>query len=144
MSDTRGLRVISGGLAGIQEDMGEPRPARICDRCGRSFTWRRKWERSWDDVRHCSERCRRRGVRANDVLLEQTIARLLTERAAGSTICPSEAARAVSPDDWRALMEPTREAARRMAARGELVITQAGRVVDPSTARGPIRLRRLR
>ena len=32
-------------------------------------------------------------------------------------------------------------AARRMVARGEAEITQKGSVVDPSTAKGPIRVR---
>jgi hypothetical protein len=41
-------------------------------------------------------------------------------------------------------MEPARRAARRLVAAGTLEITQGGRVVDPSTARGPIRLRRAR
>ncbi|WP_244238927.1 DUF3253 domain-containing protein [Corallococcus carmarthensis] len=56
-------------------------------------------------------------------------------------MCPSEVARASGDEDWRALMEPVREAARRLVARGVLDIVQGGRVVDPSTARGPIRLR---
>ena len=67
---------------------------------------------------------------------------LLRERAAGATICPSEAARAVGGDQWRPLMEPARAAARRLVARGLVEITQGGSVVDPSTAKGPIRIRR--
>lgn len=39
-------------------------------------------------------------------------------------------------------MEPTRQAARRLVAAGEVEITQQGRVVDPSTAKGPIRIRK--
>jgi hypothetical protein len=38
-------------------------------------------------------------------------------------------------------MEPARAAARRLVAAGKIVITQAGRVVDGSTAKGPIRLK---
>ncbi|MFS8137886.1 MAG: DUF2256 domain-containing protein [Thermomonas sp.] len=34
-------------------------PTKICPVCQRPFTWRKKWERVWDDVRYCSERCRR-------------------------------------------------------------------------------------
>jgi hypothetical protein len=34
--------------------------------------------------------------------------------------------------------------ARRLVARGEVEIVQSGRVVDPSTAKGPIRIRRVR
>jgi hypothetical protein len=69
---------------------------------------------------------------------------LLEARTVGATICPSEAARAVAPEDWRPLMERAREAARRLVERGEIVITQGGQVVDPSIARGAIRLRRAR
>lgn len=34
-------------------------PQKTCPACGRPFTWRKKWERDWDNVRYCSERCRR-------------------------------------------------------------------------------------
>jgi hypothetical protein len=76
--------------------------------------------------------------------LEAAILRLLAERGAGKTICPSDAARAVGGEDearWRALMEPAREAARKLEAAGKIVVTQRGRVVDASTAKGAIRLR---
>ncbi len=39
-------------------------------------------------------------------------------------------------------MEKSRSAARRLVAQGEIVITQNGNIVDPSHAKGPIRLRR--
>ena len=69
---------------------------------------------------------------------------LLAERRADATICPSEAARAVGGEDWRPLMEPARAAARRLVASGDVEITQGGHVVDPSTAKGPLRVRRVR
>jgi hypothetical protein len=34
-------------------------PTKTCDACKRPFTWRKKWERDWESVRFCSERCRR-------------------------------------------------------------------------------------
>ncbi|WFL69445.1 DUF2256 domain-containing protein [Pantoea sp. X85] len=34
-------------------------PTKICTVCGRPFTWRKKWEKCWGEVRKCSERCRR-------------------------------------------------------------------------------------
>lgn len=74
--------------------------------------------------------------------LEQRILSMLASRAPTSTICPSDVARDLVPDDWRPLMEPVREAAARLVARGEVVITQRGDVVDLATARGPIRIRR--
>jgi hypothetical protein len=124
-------------------------PTKPCASCGRTITWRKAWERDWDQVRYCSAGCRRRGVSQVDERLEQALLTLLEQRSGGATVCPSEAARAVSgtPDDdeaWRPLMEPARAAARRLVAAGEVEITQRGVVVDPSTARGPIRVRRVR
>jgi hypothetical protein len=117
-------------------------PPKICRSCGREMAWRKKWERSWDEVRYCSDACRRRGVGQVDRELDAAILSLLSERATSATICPSEAARAVGGDDWRPLMEPARAAARRLQAAGRVVITQGGRPVDPSSAKGPIRIRR--
>ncbi|MGQ3014179.1 MAG: DUF2256 domain-containing protein [Flavobacteriales bacterium] len=31
----------------------------MCAVCGRPFSWRKKWEKVWSEVRYCSERCRR-------------------------------------------------------------------------------------
>jgi hypothetical protein len=33
-------------------------PSKPCLTCGRPFTWRRKWEKVWDEVKYCSDRCR--------------------------------------------------------------------------------------
>ncbi len=76
-----------------------------------------------------------------DAHLDEALAALLAERSAGKTVCPSEVARAVGGEQWRDLMEPARAAARRAVARGDAQITQQGRVVDPSAAKGPIRIR---
>ena len=118
-------------------------PSKTCAVCGRSITWRRKWARDWEQVRYCSDGCRRAGVSATDRRLEAEILDLLARRGAGKTICPSEVARAVGGDGWRDQMEPVRRAARRLVAGGEVEITQAGHRVDPSTAKGPIRIRRV-
>ena len=126
--------------------MAPPEP-KTCAACGRRIEWRKKWERDWDQVRYCSTACRRRGVSEVDTALEKAIVDLLTARAADKTICPSEAARQVGTErekDWRELMEPARRAARRLVDAGTVEITQAGHVVDPSTAKGPIRIRRAR
>jgi len=31
---------------------------KICVSCARPFSWRRKWEKVWDEVRYCSDACR--------------------------------------------------------------------------------------
>lgn len=60
------------GNAGKAKDKSPPRAARIsksnlpekiCVVCNRPFTWRKKWERCWDEVTCCSKSCnaKRRG-----------------------------------------------------------------------------------
>ncbi|WP_197457329.1 DUF2256 domain-containing protein [Gluconobacter japonicus] len=34
-------------------------PEKICPVCVRLFSWRRKWAKDWDQVRYCSEACKR-------------------------------------------------------------------------------------
>lgn len=34
-------------------------PVKVCELCLKPFTWRKKWEKNWDAVKYCSERCRR-------------------------------------------------------------------------------------
>lgn len=59
----------------------------------------------------------------------------------GSTICPSDAARAVGGEAWRGLMPLAREVARDLARDGVVEVTQRGRALDPrSEWRGPIRV----
>ena len=112
-----------------------------CRTCGRVMEARRRWRGREDEVRYCSKRCRSTRPNRTDRALEGAILALVAAKAAGATICPSEAARNVAPDAWEALMERTRSAARRLASAGRIEVLQKGRVVDPSTARGPLRLR---
>jgi hypothetical protein len=122
-----------------------PKKEKICKTCGRAFGWRKKWEKDWDVVKYCSDGCRGSKPGEADARLEAAILELLAERGRDKTICPSEAAKAVGGKeerrDWEGLMEPARAAARRLVAAGKIVMTQGGRVVDPSTAKGAIRLK---
>ena len=34
-------------------------PSKTCAACGLPFAWRKKWERDWDNVKYCSDRCRK-------------------------------------------------------------------------------------
>lgn len=79
-----------------------------------------------------------------DARLERTIGELLDQRRPEASICPSEAARTVDPEGWRDLMPAARDAAGRLAAAGEVEVTQGGAVVDVARARGPVRVRRPR
>jgi hypothetical protein len=74
--------------------------------------------------------------------LRTAILEMARERGPSSSICPSDAARAVGGDDWRDLMDDARDAARDLARQGSVEITQKGSVLDPDgTWRGPIRIR---
>ena len=127
--------------------MSHPHPPdKDCAVCGRTITWRKSLAKNWDGVRYCSDACRRRrrSVETAGADLEAEVLRMRDARSGSATTCPSEIARAVAPEDWRPLMEPVREAARRLRNRGEVEWLQGGQVVDPSTAKGPVRLRRIR
>lgn len=34
-------------------------PQKHCIVCSRPFSWRKKWGKVWDEVKYCSEKCRR-------------------------------------------------------------------------------------
>jgi hypothetical protein len=40
-------------------------PEKLCAVCGRPFTWRRKWAKTWAEVRYCSDACRTRRGKAD-------------------------------------------------------------------------------
>lgn len=40
-------------------------PSKLCPVCQRPFTWRKKWEDCWDEVKYCSDLCRKRKSQAS-------------------------------------------------------------------------------
>ncbi|MFH6782560.1 MULTISPECIES: DUF3253 domain-containing protein [Methylobacterium] len=80
----------------------------------------------------------------DDFELELTLMRLVTERGADKTVCPSEVARALGgphPDGWGPLMQPVRRQAVRLMKQGRIAILRKGKVVDdPDDFRGVYRL----
>jgi hypothetical protein len=34
-------------------------PEKDCAHCGRVMVWRKAWAKNWEDVKYCSQRCRR-------------------------------------------------------------------------------------
>jgi hypothetical protein len=122
-----------------------PHKDKLCKTCGHAFQWRKQWEQDWDIVKYCSDACRGYKPGEADAALEAAILELLAERGPGGTIDPSEAAKLVGGNetrrDWEGLMEPARAVARRLAVKDRIIVTQSGKVVDPSTAKGAIQLR---
>jgi hypothetical protein len=35
-------------------------PTKICAACGRPFAWRKKWALVWNEVKYCSDACRKK------------------------------------------------------------------------------------
>ncbi|MGI4847221.1 MAG: DUF2256 domain-containing protein [Janthinobacterium lividum] len=38
-------------------------PSKPCAGCGLPMTWRKRWARQWDEVKYCSDACRRKPSR---------------------------------------------------------------------------------
>jgi hypothetical protein len=113
------------------------RPEKVCETCGRRFSWRKKWARDWAAVRYCSRRCR--GTRGRGLELEGQLLQALSEHPARRWIAltPETVGLSVS-------VESLRQAARRLAERGVVELGWRGRVVDPTAARGALEVRRTR
>jgi hypothetical protein len=45
-------------------------PTKTCEHCGRPFEWRKKWEEVWDEVKFCSDACRRAKKNPNHLVRE--------------------------------------------------------------------------
>jgi hypothetical protein len=45
-------------MAGKNRVRKQDLPQKTCVVCQRPFTWRKKWEKVWDEVKYCSDRCR--------------------------------------------------------------------------------------
>ena len=74
--------------------------------------------------------------------LRAAVLDLLAGRAPTSTICPSDAARAVGGSTWRDAMPLARAVAARLADDGVVEVRQHGGRVDVRTATGPVRIAR--
>jgi hypothetical protein len=110
---------------------------KICCSCGRTIEYRKKWERNWPEIKYCSDECRNN---KNKYDYRNAILALLDERGPLKTICPSEV---LSPElkQDHTMMEHVRRSARLLAAENKIEITQKGKAVDPTTFKGPIRLK---
>lgn len=73
---------------------------------------------------------------------EDAIIALLAQRAAGATICPSEAARLLAGPqcDWRAEMEAVHAATDALVAKGAIALSWKGAPMQKR--RGPYRIAR--
>ena len=60
---------------------------KVCITCGRVITPRKKWAKNFDEIKYCSDACRKNKKNKN---YENAILDLLNLRGADKSICPSE------------------------------------------------------
>ncbi|MDA9618292.1 DUF2256 domain-containing protein [Pseudomonadota bacterium] len=41
---------------------------KTCKHCQRPFAWRKKWERSWEEVQFCSQKCKSESKKTQQTL----------------------------------------------------------------------------
>lgn len=73
--------------------------------------------------------------------ISSAILSLATHRGAEKTICPSEIARMLFPDNWPEHMKDVVNEAIDLHNQGKVVITQKGMPVDVNSIKGPIRIK---
>ena len=80
--------------------------------------------------------------RAGDAFDERIAAaiRALVRHRGESSICPSDVARTVGGESWRALMADVRRVAADLADQDEIIVTQKREPVRIREARGPVRI----
>ena len=77
-----------------------------------------------------------------DLQIESALLALVFHRGQTASACPSEVARQLQNEAWRALMPRIRQVAAVLAKRGEIIITQRGETVSPTGPWvGPIRIK---
>lgn len=70
-----------------------------------------------------------------------TILSTAVHRGAEKSICPSEIARMLFPDDWRKHLKVVLAVAIDLHNKGSVVITQKGTPVDVEHIKGPVRIK---
>jgi hypothetical protein len=43
-------------------------PQKICAACKKPFSWRKKWEKNWAEVKFCSRACGSKGNKLSSIL----------------------------------------------------------------------------
>lgn len=91
--------------------------------------------------RSASDRIGVHGLVATVEEAKRAVLTLLARRARQATVCPSEAARALDPEDWRDAMPIVHAAVDAMRAENRISLSWKGKAID--TRDGPYRIGRV-
>jgi hypothetical protein len=53
------MKSAASGFKGNKQSL----PSKPCAACGRPMSWRKRWAANWNDVKFCSDGCRKTKVR---------------------------------------------------------------------------------
>lgn len=107
-------------------------------KCGRLFSWRKKWEKEWNKVKFCSKSCQRMKFQRD---WRSLILALIENCDLVSCISMQEILGTADSNDKK-LIEEIRMSARLLAHEGKVEIIQNGKKVDPYTFKGEIEIRK--
>ena len=79
-------------------------------------------------------------TKLNDQIIRDCILRIAQKRGVDKSLCPSEVARDLHPEDWRSLMPEVRRVTALLVQEGVVAVTQFGNPVEPLNAKGHIRI----
>jgi len=117
-------------------------PQKNCSSCGRSFTWRKSFAKNWEDVKYCSNACRKRKLSKIDQQIENSILELLEAETYSNPLSTDQIADFLDFGNDKNLLESIKRAARRLEMKSFVIITQDGKRVDSSTAKGHLQIRK--
>ena len=113
----------------------------FCQSCGRPFSYKESRAGVSNEVKYCSKKCRTQKRDKKEKFIEIEILNLLNQRSVEKSICPSEVARIIDPENFRQVMEDVRCAGRRLMLEGKILITQKKQVVKSLNFKGPVRFK---
>jgi hypothetical protein len=136
------------------------KPSKVCPACGRSFEWRKRWERNWEAIVYCSKRCSGTKGKSQDTMaLAAAIETHVRASPRGECFAASVFSTPLDANDRapHRARQDVLAAIRLLAHRGVVEILHGGRVttvgkrvlvkgakvVSPDEARGEFYIRRL-
>ncbi len=114
--------------------------SKICLSCGREMTYRKKWEKNWDEVKYCSDECRRN---KNKYDFRETILNALNQATTKSILSVEDVIKTLdstTPDT----VEHIRRSVRLLYHEKKIEVLQNNKIIDGGNFKGAISFRLLK